>query len=110
MLVGDTTTIDTARWSQLLSEAVTKPGIISEAYRAFHGYSIGNQILALVQCQMRGLQPGPIATYPGWQAKGRQVRKGEKAIILCMPLTYKRKAEAEGQEDEVFTRFVYKPH
>ncbi len=47
------------KWSALLIEAVTKPGLIMKAYRAFHAYSTGNQILALVQCQMRGLQPGP---------------------------------------------------
>ncbi len=41
-----------------------KPGMIMEAYSAFHNYSIGNQILALVQCQMRGLQPGRINTFP----------------------------------------------
>jgi hypothetical protein len=46
------------KWSALLIEAVTKPGLIMKAYRAFHSYSTGNQILALVQCQMRGLQPG----------------------------------------------------
>jgi len=46
-------------WSALLIEAVTKPGLIMKAYSAFHTYSTGNQILALVQCQMRGLQPGP---------------------------------------------------
>jgi hypothetical protein len=98
------------KWADLLKEAVSQPGLISAAYSAFHGYSIGNQLLALVQCRLRGLQPGPIATYPGWQAKGRQVRRGEKAIVLCMPLTCKRKAETEGEADEVFTRFVYKPH
>ena len=46
------------KWSALLIEAVTKPGLIMKAYSAFHQYSVGNQILALVQCQMRGLQPG----------------------------------------------------
>ena len=46
---------DIPKWSALLVEAVNKPGLIMEAYSAFHHYSIGNQILALVQCQMRGL-------------------------------------------------------
>jgi hypothetical protein len=41
------------KWSALLIEAVTKPGLIMKAYSAFHAYSTGNQILALVQCQMR---------------------------------------------------------
>jgi hypothetical protein len=41
------------KWSALLIEAVTKPGLIMKAYSAFHQYSVGNQILALVQCQLR---------------------------------------------------------
>jgi hypothetical protein len=44
---------DIPKWSTLLIEAVTRPGLIMEAYSAFHQYSIGNQLLALVQCQMR---------------------------------------------------------
>lgn len=99
---------DSTRWTELLIEAVTKPGAILKAYRAFHGYSIGNQMLALLQCQMRRLEPGPISTYPGWKAKGRQVKRGEKAIVLCMPLTGKRKSEDQGDEDAVFVQFTYR--
>jgi hypothetical protein len=58
---------DIPKWVVLLVEAVNKPGLIMEAYSAFHNYSIGNQILALVQCHLRGLQPGPIHTFPKWQ-------------------------------------------
>ncbi len=39
------------KWSALLMEAVNKPGLIMDAYSAFWNYSLGNQILALVQCQ-----------------------------------------------------------
>ena len=59
-----TRSVDIPKWSALLVEAVNKPGMIMEAYSAFHSYSIGNQLLAMVQCQMRGLQPGPINTFP----------------------------------------------
>jgi hypothetical protein len=104
------TTTDTTKWSDLLREAVSTPGTISEAYTAFHGYSLGNQMLALAQCRLRGIQPGPLCTYQGWKAKGRQVRRGEKAIVLRMPITCQRETEAEGERDAVFTRFVYKPH
>jgi hypothetical protein len=99
-------------FADLLDRAVTEPGIVSRAYSAFHGYSIGNQLLALVQCLQRDIQPGPISTFIGWKDKGRYVRKGEKAITLCMPVTCKRKIEqANGSEDEAtFTRFVYRPH
>lgn len=36
---------DIPKWAALLVEAVNKPGLIMEAYSAFHPYSIGNQIL-----------------------------------------------------------------
>ena len=99
-------------FADLLRSAVTKPGIISAAYSQFHSYSIGNQILAWTQCQARGIQPGPIATFQRWKELGRYVRKGEKAMTLCMPVTVKRKLEDQDgtDEQEVFTRFVYRNH
>src|SRR5438132_1575326 len=102
---------DVPKWSALLVEAVNKPGLIMEAYSAFHNYSLGNQILALVQCQLRGLQPGPINTFPKWQELGRYVKRGERALILCMPITYKRKDDASAEqadEEKTFTTFVFK--
>ena len=106
---------DVPKWSALLVEAVNKPGLIMEAYSAFHNYSIGNQILALVQCQLRGLEPGPINTFPGWQALGRTVKRGERALILCMPITRKvRDEQGSGDESEGengerrFTSFMHK--
>ncbi|HEU4714808.1 MAG TPA: ArdC-like ssDNA-binding domain-containing protein [Pyrinomonadaceae bacterium] len=95
------------KWSALLIEAVTKPGLIMKAYSAFHCYSTGNQILALVQCQMRGLQPGPINTFPKWKDLGRFVKRGERALTLCMPITCKRREE-DSDEEHTFTSFVYK--
>jgi N-terminal domain of anti-restriction factor ArdC len=95
------------KWSTLLIEAVTTPGLIMKAYSAFHAYSTGNQILALVQCQMRGLQPGPINTFPKWKDLGRFVKRGERALSLCMPITCKRREE-DSDEEHTFTSFVYK--
>src|SRR5438094_6243122 len=83
--------LTTPQLADLLTRALTEPGMISQAYSAFHGYSIGNQILALIQCAERGIAPGPIATFKGWKDKGRSVRKGERAIVLCMPVTCKRR-------------------
>ena len=103
---------DVPKWSALLVEAVNKPGLIMEAYSAFHNYSIGNQILALVQCQLSGLEPGPINTFPGWQALGRTVKRGERALILCMPISRKVREEAPESEGESgerrFTSFMHK--
>lgn len=91
-------------WSQLLSEAVTKSGKLSNCYEAFHGYSFGNQMLAMFQCEARGLSVGPIATFQRWKELGRNVKKGSKAISLCMPVTIKDKADPEAKK----TIFVYK--
>jgi hypothetical protein len=114
-------TTNQATFAELLERAISEPGLISRAYSAFHGYSIGNQILALVQCADRGITPGPIATFMGWKDKGRYVRKGEKAITLCMPVTCKRRDSDPTDDDDpttpagsgkpaTFTRFVYRPH
>jgi antirestriction protein ArdC len=108
-----------ATFATLLQNAVNEPGILSAAYRNFHNYSIGNQLLAWAQCMERGLKPGPLATFQRWKELGRYVRKGEKAITLCMPVTVKRTVELEdgneqadvfGLVNATFTRFVYKPH
>ncbi len=96
------------KWCDLLKAAVTEPGLILKAYSNFHGYSLSNQVAALVQCQQRGIEPGPINTYQGWQNLNRQVKKGEKAIWLCMPLTRKKKGDQKDDE-EVITCFVWKP-
>ncbi len=104
---------DIPKWSALLVEAVNKPGLIMKAYSNFHSYSLGNQMLALVQCQVRGLQPGPINTFPKWQELGRHVKRGERALTLCMPITRKRQNEEtennETNSEGAFTSFVYKP-
>lgn len=56
---------------------------------------------------MRGLQPGPINTFPKWKDLGRFVRRGERALTLCMPITCKRREE-NSAEEHTFTSFVYK--
>jgi len=98
-----------ASFADLLRSAVSDPGTISAAYAQFHNYSLGNQLLAWGQCHARGLQPGPMATFPKWKELGRNVRRGEKAITLCQPVTVKRPADAD-DESGVFTRFIHKPH
>jgi antirestriction protein ArdC len=99
-------------FADLLRSAVTEPGTISAAYRQFHNYSIGNQLLAWSQCLVRGIPPGPMATFPKWKELGRHVRKGEKAITLCQPVTVKRPADTDDETSEpgAFTRFIYRPH
>lgn len=80
-------------WKDLLVRAVNTPGVIADAYSKFWNYSAGNQILALFQCLERKIEPGPIKTFLGWKDLGRSVKKGEKALTLCMPVTVKCRHE-----------------
>ena len=100
-----------ASFADLLQSAVTEPGTISAAYRQFHTFSFGNQLLAWSQCAQRDIQPSPLATFPKRKALGRYVRKGEKALVLCQPVTIKRtrEQETESESTDVYTRFVYRP-
>ncbi len=42
--------IERPSWASLLEAAVREPGLVHGAYTQFHGYSLGNQILAVLQC------------------------------------------------------------
>src|SRR6476469_2841503 len=66
------------KWSTLLNEAVTRPGVLMQAYSLFWNYSLGNQILAFIQAAERGIPLGPIASFNRWKELGRHVRKGTK--------------------------------
>ena len=107
-------TTSTVNFTDMLDRAITDPGTISTAYSLFHGYSLGNQLLAMMQCASRNIEPGPIACFNRWKELGRHVRKGEKAIELCMPITGKRTTEhtdETGQvttEEATFQRFVFR--
>lgn len=109
-----TKTEGAASWQTLLESAVSTPGVIHQAYSRFWNYSSGNQMLAMYQCAGRGIEIGPIGTFMAWKDAGRFVRKGEKAIQLCMPITMKRTAttkQADGSETEEtfsFSRFTYR--
>lgn len=68
----------------------------SEEWRAmletaarFHKYSFRNVLLIAVQCP----QASRVAGYNKWIELGRQVRKGEKAISILAPCTYRRELQ-----------------
>ena len=102
------------QFRQLLEEAVSKPGTLMRAYSLFWNYSLGNQILALIQANRRGIPLGPIASFNRWKELGRDVKRGEKAIELCMPVTMKRTVKEQNSDgndtetDMVFKRFVFR--
>jgi hypothetical protein len=92
----------TLTFAQLLADAVSKPGTISAAYSAFHNYSFGNMMAAASQLAARNIPLGPIASFMAWKEKGRSVKKGAKAIALCMPVSCKGTRENEEGETEEF--------
>lgn len=93
-------------FEELLKEAVQEPGRMAACYSVFHNYSVGNQLLAWGQLTDRNIPVGPIATLKKWNGLGRRVKGGEKAIILCMPVT--RKREDEDGDVRVWTQFVFR--
>jgi len=48
----------------------------------FHDYSIGNQILIMIQME----EATKVAGYNTWKDLGRQVKKGEKGIAIMAPI------------------------
>lgn len=100
--------IEKLKWAEILEAAVKVPGSVGNAYARFWRYSLGNQMLAVAQCAARGIELGPISTFKGWQNLGRQVKKGEKAIAMLMPVTCKaeRKNDKGEKEEYKFARFT----
>ena len=60
-----------------------------------HTYSFNNQILIALQKPEARM----VAGYGAWQAMGRQVRKGEKAIWILAPVTRRARTDADGTLD-----------
>lgn len=87
-------------FSDVLKRAVTEKGKLLEAYTSFHNYSFFNQLLAMQQCLDRGIEITPISTFLGWQQKGRYVKKGQKALTLCMPASFKKEIENDDGDIE----------
>ena len=98
-------------FTALLIEAVQKPGKLLEAFEAFYDFSFYNMMVAMRQCEVRGIELGPIATFKRWKAKGRHVKRGEKAISLFMPIVRTGKKENEGgtEEQETISGFMCIP-
>jgi len=102
------------QFRQLLEEAVSKPGTLMRAYSLFWNYSLGNQILALIQANRHGIALGPIASFNRWKELGRHVKRGEKALTLCMPVTCRRTVKEQTPDgtdvdaEITFKRFVFR--
>lgn len=49
-------------------------------------YSWSNQLMILVQCQVRGFSPQLVMSYNAWKAKNRHVIAGEKGLAVWAPV------------------------
>ena len=63
---GDVQAHELGDMRTILHIALTQPGVMNQAYRAFHNYSIGNQLLAALQLLDKGLPLAPIASFNAW--------------------------------------------
>lgn len=71
---------------------------------SFHAYSVNNVMLIQAQCP----HASQVAGFRAWQAKGRQVRKGEKAIrIFGKPM--RKVTEEDEKTGESVSRWVKCP-
>lgn len=85
----------------LLNEALTAPGRMSDTYSRFYEYSYGNQLWLMQQGARE-----PIASYNGWKKLGRQVIKGASAFYVLRPITVKSKTEVDEKgQPKTYTKF-----
>lgn len=69
-----------------------------KSMKGFHSYSIGNLLSAHLQLLERnGEGIDRLGSYNLWQKKGRQVRKGEKALYVLAPRIWEIKDEETGE-------------
>lgn len=62
----------------------------------FHEYSVNNSIGIMIQKPDATL----VAPYTKWQRLNRQVKKGEKGIVILCPVKYKKMVEQTKSDEE----------
>ncbi|MCK9366793.1 MAG: ArdC family protein [Metallibacterium scheffleri] len=83
----------------LLHGALTEPGKVSACYSMFHRFSLSNALWVADQLASHGESLAPIASFNRWRELGRIVKKGSKALRMCMPVTVKPKADRAKADD-----------
>jgi hypothetical protein len=88
-----------AKVQALLAEAMeqlTDPDaweVFLERGSSLSRYSFRNQMLIGMQCP----EASDVAGYVEWQARGRQVRRGETGLLIFAPVTRKAPVDEHGQ-------------
>lgn len=64
-------------------------------------YSFRNQILLSIAAEDRGMpQPSLVATYEAWKRAGRQVKRGEKSLVILQPKPMKGRDRVDAKTGE----------
>lgn len=101
----------------LVRDVLDNPSRIDKCYSLFHDYSILNSLALVYQCEKRGLEVGPVASFKKWKSLGARIKKGQKALSICIPFNVKSKyltrkvKQDDGTEKEepvMFTAFSWK--
>jgi N-terminal domain of anti-restriction factor ArdC len=80
---------------QLLSQEGWMRWVLTRA--RLQGYSATNCMLLAQQCHERGIEPQRVSGLHSWRKLGRRVRKGETALRISAPVTFKERDE-DGEE------------
>jgi antirestriction protein ArdC len=73
----------------------------AETRATFHKYSFGNCLLIAQQAS----QATQVAGFRAWQSLGRQVRKGERSIMIMAPMSVKERDQTGEETGERVTFF-----
>ena len=71
-----------------------------------HKYSGSNWFFLTAMADVKGYNSNKWATYDQWQGVGGQVRKGEKATSIFVPIFIKGKEKADGTEEKGRVSFI----
>ena len=71
-----------------------------------HKYSGSNWFFLTAMTDIKGYNSNKWATYDQWQGIGGQVRKGEKATSIFVPIFLKGREKADGTEEKGTIRFI----
>lgn len=99
-----------AELQEMTEQALNDPAIgtkvtalLTTAAPRFMSYSLRNIALLMSQAAKRGMTLTDVDSYEGWLERGRQVRRGEKALYINRPITRARrddKDQAAEDDDE----------
>lgn len=87
-----------AFWVEYQNMTPEKQAVIEKAAAKLGSYSLRNQILILMQADMRGFEPSAVCPMSAWNKVGRRIKKGEHGLQILVPCVKKGK-EAPTAED-----------